>query len=51
VRRAGRDEPNLLTDADDRRLWKKFQLLKQLNERDQATIFRMMSAFVDKTAN
>ena len=51
VRRAGRDEPNLLTDADDRKLWKKFQQLKQLNERDQSTIFRMLTAFTEKNVN
>ena len=48
VRRNGRDEPDLLSDADDRRLWKKFQQLKQLNERDQSTIFRMLTAFTEK---
>ncbi len=45
--RRSRDEPDLLSDPDDRRLWKKFRQLKQLNDRDQQAVFRMITAMVD----
>ncbi len=35
-------DPNLLQDAEDRRLWKKFRLLRDLPERDQVAIFRII---------
>jgi transcriptional regulator with XRE-family HTH domain len=38
---------NLLDDADDRRLWKKFRLLRELSERDQAAIIRMLNTMAD----
>jgi len=44
TKRRTRDDPDLLADADDRRLWKKFRQLRQLNERDQQAIFRMISS-------
>ena len=37
-----KDEPNLLEDADDRRLWRKLKVLKSLPERDQQAILRML---------
>jgi transcriptional regulator with XRE-family HTH domain len=37
-----RDDPNLLEDQDDRRLWRRFQQLKALPERDQRAILRML---------
>ena len=35
-------DPDLFQDAEDRRLWKKFCLLRDLPERDQVAIFRMI---------
>jgi len=35
-------DPNLFQDAEDRRLWKKFRMLRDLPERDQVAIFRMI---------
>ena len=40
--RSEKDEPNLLGDPDDRRLWKKMKILKSLPERDQQAIIRML---------
>lgn len=40
--RQRRDDPNLLDDPDDRRLWRRFQQLKSLPERDQRAILRML---------
>ena len=37
-----RDEPDLLGDPEDRRLWKKIKILKQLPERDQSAVIRMI---------
>jgi len=39
-----KDEPNLLADPDDRRLWRKLKVLKSLPERDQQAILRMLDA-------
>jgi transcriptional regulator with XRE-family HTH domain len=35
-------DPDLFQDPEDRRLWKKFRLLRDLPERDQLAIFRMI---------
>ena len=35
-------DPDLFQDAEDRRLWKKFRTLRDLPERDQVAIFRMI---------
>ena len=43
-RRTDKDEPNLLEDPDDRRLWRKLKVLKSLPERDQQAIIRMLDA-------
>jgi len=43
-RRLKRDEPNLLDNPDDRRLWRRFRQFKQLPERDQRAILRMLDA-------
>jgi len=42
--RLKRDEPNLLKDPEDRRLWKRFRQLRRLPERDQRAILRMLDA-------
>jgi len=42
--RRRRDDPDLLNDPDDRRLWRRFQQLKSLPERDQRAILRMLDA-------
>lgn len=41
-RKPAKDEPDLLNDADDRRLWKRFQMVKQLPENDKRAIIRML---------
>ena len=38
-----RDEPNLLESPEDRRLWRKFRILKNLPERDQQAILRLIN--------
>lgn len=38
---------NLLEDPEDRRLWKKFRILRDSSERDQASIFRMIGMIAD----
>jgi transcriptional regulator with XRE-family HTH domain len=45
--RSSRDEPNLL-NPDERRLWKKFRVLLDLNERDRSAVFRMVEGLVAK---
>ncbi len=32
--------------ADDRRLWKKFQLIRQLPEKDQRAVFRLLNSLL-----
>jgi transcriptional regulator with XRE-family HTH domain len=39
-----RDDPDLLNDPMDRRLWKKVRLIKALPERDQVMIIRMINS-------
>ena len=36
--------PDLLDSAEDRRLWRHFKQLRQLPERDQAAVIRMLSS-------
>ena len=43
-RRLKRDEPDLLSDPEDRRLWKRLQQPKSLPERDQWAILRMLDS-------
>jgi HTH-type transcriptional regulator/antitoxin HipB len=43
-RRLKRDEPDLLNDPEDRRLWKRLQQIKGLPERDQRAVLRMLDA-------
>ena len=43
-RRSKHDEPDLLNDPEDRRLWKRIQQLKTLPERDQRAILRMLDS-------
>jgi len=43
VHRASHDEPDLLNNPDDRRLWKKFRELRHLNQRDQSMVFRLIA--------
>lgn len=40
--RSKRDEPDLLNDPEDRRLWKRLQQLKHMPERDRRAILRMI---------
>ena len=42
------DEPNLLESPEDRRLWKKFQVLKKLSRRDRDAVFRMIKGLETK---
>ncbi len=48
-RRLKRNEPDLLNNPDDRRLWKRLQQIKSLPERDQRAILRMLDNTI--TAN
>ena len=38
-----RDEPDLLNDPEDRRLWKKFRQLRQLPDRQQQRVIGMIN--------
>jgi transcriptional regulator with XRE-family HTH domain len=38
------EAPDLLNTPEDRRLWRKFKLLKELNERNQAMVLKMLSS-------
>ena len=49
AKKAALDDPDLLTDSEDRRLWKKFRQLKTLPERDKQTVLRTLNALVDST--
>ena len=49
--RQRRDDPNLLEDQDDRRLWRRFQQLKALPERDQRALLRMLDTMTAVQAN
>lgn len=49
--RQRRDDPNLLEDPDDRRLWRRFQQLKALPERDQRAILRMLDTMTAVQSN
>jgi len=42
------DNPNLLEDAEDRRLWRKFQLLRGLTDRQQQRILSMIADLAPK---
>jgi transcriptional regulator with XRE-family HTH domain len=44
ARKAGRDEPDLLNNPEDRRLWRKLQLIKTLPERDRAAVVRLINS-------
>ena len=39
--------PDLLNDAEDRRLWRRFKMLKDLSERHQAVVFKMIVSLHD----
>ena len=41
-----KDEPDLLNDPEDRRLWKKFRQLRQLTERQQQRVLGMVNDLV-----
>jgi len=43
-RRAKSDDPDLFNDPDDRRLWRKFRVLRTLPERDQVAVLRMLDS-------
>jgi hypothetical protein len=45
AQRRKRDDPDLLNDPEDRRLWKRMQQIKQLSERDRRAIFLMVDSF------
>ncbi len=38
---------NLLDDPNDRKLWKKFRVLRDFSERDKSSVFRMISMISD----
>ena len=38
---------NLLEDAEDRRLWKKFRQIRALSERDQAHLFKTLTMLIE----
>lgn len=40
-------DPNLLEDAEDRRLWKKFRKIRDLSERDQAHLIKTLSMLLE----
>lgn len=44
ARKARSDDPNLLEDPDDRRLWRKFKVLRSLPEKDQTAVIRMLDS-------
>lgn len=45
-------DPNLLEDAEDRKLWKKFRQIQELSERDQAYLFKTLGMLIDaKSSN
>ncbi len=51
VKKASRSDPDLLNDPEDKRLWRKFRQMRDLNERDQASVMRLLNILVDaKTA-
>ncbi len=49
--RLKRDEPDLLNDPDDRRLWKRLQQVKNLPERDQRALLRMLDTMTAANQN
>jgi len=49
--RLKRHEPDLLNDPEDRRLWKKFQQVKTLPQRDQVAVFRLVNSLVGNAAD
>jgi transcriptional regulator with XRE-family HTH domain len=40
-------DPNLLKDAEDRKLWKKFRQIAHLSERDQAYMFKTLAMLIE----
>lgn len=51
VCRLKRDEPDLLNDPEDRRLWRRLQQLKALPERDKRAILRMLDTMAGAADN
>ena len=46
-----RDDPDLLNDADDRRLWKKFRVLRTLTARQQQSVLQMLHLMAGQDGN
>jgi len=42
------DGPNLLESAEDRRIWRRFNQLRALSERDRAAVFRVLEGLAAK---
>ena len=40
-------DPNLLHDAEERRLWKRFRQARDLSERDQAYLFKTLTMLLE----
>jgi transcriptional regulator with XRE-family HTH domain len=49
TKRGNRDEPDLLNDPEDRRLWRKLQQIKCLPERDKAAVIRLINTLAGST--
>lgn len=45
------DEPDLLNDPEDRRLWRRLQQIKALPERDKRAVLRMLDTMAGNTNN
>jgi len=51
ARKTRRDDPDLLNDPEDRRLWRKLQQIKSLPERDKAAVIRLINTLAGNTAD
>ena len=49
VCRLKRDEPDLLNNPEDRRLWRRLQQIKALPERDKRAVLRMLDTMGEAT--
>jgi len=51
TKKHSRDDPDLLNDPEDRRLWRKLQQIKTLPVRDRAAVVRLINTLAGNTAN
>ncbi len=47
ARKASKDDPDLIGDPEDKRLWRKFRQMRDLSERDQASVMRILNLLID----